>query len=127
MLTCSWSCSASRGNSSSERPSPLLRSGIELARDDEALDLAGAFIDLGDLRVAKQFLDGEVAHVAVPAEQLHRLSRHPHRRLRSEQLRHAGVLGDVLAPVLTGRRRVRDRKSTRLNSSHLVISYAVFC
>src|SRR5256885_12809602 len=29
------------------------------------------------------------------------------------------------AGVLPG--RVRDRKSTRLNSSHLVISYAVFC
>src|SRR5256885_8511317 len=26
-----------------------------------------------------------------------------------------------------GRIRARDRKSTRLNSSHLVISYAVFC
>src|SRR3712207_8385309 len=26
-----------------------------------------------------------------------------------------------------GRRRVRDRKSTRLNSSHANISYAVFC
>src|SRR2546426_5523109 len=26
-----------------------------------------------------------------------------------------------------GARGVRDRKSTRLNSSHLVISYAVFC
>src|SRR5256885_7805891 len=26
-----------------------------------------------------------------------------------------------------GRRVRRDRKSTRLNSSHLVISYAVFC
>src|SRR5256885_4574017 len=26
-----------------------------------------------------------------------------------------------------GDRRQRDRKSTRLNSSHLVISYAVFC
>src|SRR5256885_6702171 len=26
-----------------------------------------------------------------------------------------------------GVRRRRDRKSTRLNSSHLVISYAVFC
>src|SRR5256885_11507355 len=26
-----------------------------------------------------------------------------------------------------GLRRVADRKSTRLNSSHLVISYAVFC
>src|SRR5256885_4765458 len=25
------------------------------------------------------------------------------------------------------KRRFRDRKSTRLNSSHLVISYAVFC
>src|SRR5256885_6259494 len=24
-------------------------------------------------------------------------------------------------------RQIRDRKSTRLNSSHLVISYAVFC
>src|SRR2546426_1412764 len=30
--------------------------------------------------------------------------------------------------ITTGARRpVRDRKSTRLNSSHLVISYAVFC
>src|SRR5256885_16722993 len=31
--------------------------------------------------------------------------------------------------ALTGRScgRIRDRKSTRLNSSHLVISYAVFC
>src|SRR2546426_5157839 len=27
----------------------------------------------------------------------------------------------------SGRSSVRDRKSTRLNSSHLVISYAVFC
>src|SRR5256885_7693735 len=28
---------------------------------------------------------------------------------------------------VTGAGAVRDRKSTRLNSSHLVISYAVFC
>src|SRR5256885_9785070 len=28
---------------------------------------------------------------------------------------------------LTARPPLRDRKSTRLNSSHLVISYAVFC
>src|SRR6266498_4200834 len=33
------------------------------------------------------------------------------------QLRHAGLPGDL----------VRDRKSTRLNSSHVRISYAVFC
>src|SRR2546426_7778264 len=40
----------------------------------------------------------------------------------------------TLVPVVPGRgssdrrkRESRDRKSTRLNSSHLVISYAVFC
>src|SRR2546426_8149135 len=41
----------------------------------------------------------------------------------------AAVLVAAL-PALAGRRasfRVGDRKSTRLNSSHLVISYAVFC
>src|SRR2546426_6658498 len=31
------------------------------------------------------------------------------------------------ADAQTAGRRDRDRKSTRLNSSHLVISYAVFC
>src|SRR5688500_19060700 len=36
--------------------------------------------------------------------------------------RHTGMFCDV---VLQG--TSRDRKSTRLNSSHLVISYAVFC
>src|SRR5205807_8398139 len=30
-------------------------------------------------------------------------------------------------PLGTARRASQDRKSTRLNSSHLVISYAVFC
>src|SRR5256885_11336728 len=30
-------------------------------------------------------------------------------------------------PVDLGMKAYRDRKSTRLNSSHLVISYAVFC
>src|SRR5256885_10128020 len=29
--------------------------------------------------------------------------------------------------LMKDRRDIRDRKSTRLNSSHLVISYAVFC
>src|SRR3712207_6895844 len=41
-------------------------------------------------------------------------------------LRHLGGLADR---VVLGRRLlvVRDRKSTRLNSSHANISYAVFC
>src|SRR5256885_4015678 len=34
---------------------------------------------------------------------------------------------DSGAPALPGSRFGTDRKSTRLNSSHLVISYAVFC
>src|SRR5438034_6220029 len=43
-----------------------------------------------------------------------RLDGHPRRR----RLRHAKSRRIV---------RARDRKSTRLNSSHTVISYAVFC
>src|SRR2546426_6811812 len=42
-----------------------------------------------------------------------------------------GMIGDLVegAVVLQPNRvkKRRDRKSTRLNSSHLVISYAVFC
>src|SRR5688500_11742648 len=38
----------------------------------------------------------------------------------------AAITGDVRADI-TNRAWSGDRKSTRLNSSHLVISYAVFC
>src|SRR5262245_64541805 len=41
----------------------------------------------------------------------------------AEDLRSSGVTAVVVAGVILG----RDRKSTRLNSSHLGISYAVFC
>src|SRR2546426_2940572 len=37
-----------------------------------------------------------------------------------------GLASDATSSALPARRRL-DRKSTRLNSSHLVISYAVFC
>src|SRR5215467_1657074 len=63
--------------------------------------------------------------------------RRPRRRGHSGQGRHRDVrpaarhegqlhLPDGVDPVLQ-RGQLRDRKSTRLNSSHLVISYAVFC
>src|SRR2546426_4075585 len=41
-------------------------------------------------------------------------------------LARVGARSDLAAPQGLGQRR-EDRKSTRLNSSHLVISYAVFC
>src|SRR2546426_5888059 len=46
-------------------------------------------------------------------------------RLRSAGLELAGVLTASYDFPLSV--RLGDRKSTRLNSSHLVISYAVFC
>src|SRR5690348_17530765 len=36
-------------------------------------------------------------------------------------------LGTVMSRLSRGRKLLRDRKSTRLNSSHPSISYAVFC
>src|SRR5256885_10301375 len=39
----------------------------------------------------------------------------------------AGTLGYELMCAVAPRVNKTDRKSTRLNSSHLVISYAVFC
>src|SRR5690625_6549033 len=48
------------------------------------------------------------------------LFRSPGSRGQSAILRGAGGL-------TTGRRQQSDRKSTRLNSSHVAISYAVFC
>src|SRR5256885_10570686 len=46
-------------------------------------------------------------------------------RRRFEERLHAQTNRDGAHLLL--QRRERDRKSTRLNSSHLVISYAVFC
>src|SRR5256885_12027554 len=43
-----------------------------------------------------------------------------------EHVEHVAV-GDVQVVVDRFRLESEDRKSTRLNSSHLVISYAVFC
>src|SRR2546426_7926967 len=69
----------------------------------------------------------------------HRLEERPQmwpdvvevRSAERDRLRHRGRLTQLrivlLMPLLEIRLPHRDRKSTRLNSSHLVISYAVFC
>src|SRR5256885_11106341 len=47
---------------------------------------------------------------------------------RDDHLRSADFLDVEHHPEITFKgNQVEDRKSTRLNSSHLVISYAVFC
>src|SRR2546426_6367483 len=53
------------------------------------------------------------------------LSRHP----SPEKTEYVVKSGDVLAKISRKLKTTPelDRKSTRLNSSHLVISYAVFC
>src|SRR3954453_22478046 len=55
-------------------------------RDDQALDLRGPLEDRVDLRVAVHPFDGVLAGVAVAAEDLDRLFRHPHRSLTGEEL-----------------------------------------
>src|SRR5207244_10826091 len=52
-----------------------------------------------------------------------RLSRPDHDRL----LRRRPPWPSVLRPLRSDKGRRTDRKSTRLNSSHQIISYAVFC
>src|SRR5439155_12367517 len=53
-------------------------------------------------------------------------SRQRAQALRSERARLQDRLG-LRFPVVYLGRRGADRKSTRLNSSHVAISYAVFC
>src|SRR5256885_5704609 len=70
---------------------------------------------------------------AFDADYLWRTTRH--RRVAIKQLlmnsRLVVGVGNIYASEALFRARIRpqrrDRKSTRLNSSHLVISYAVFC
>src|SRR5258705_4658587 len=105
--TCSCSCSSSSANSAVA--SSFLAVAREAAGDDDALDFAGAFIDLGDLRVPKEFLHGEVSHVPIAPEELNRLRRDPHRGFGRKQLGHAGELGDVFAGVFPRGRAMRQR------------------
>src|SRR5256885_6704171 len=67
---------------------------------------------------------------ARPLRHRNRSARRPWRRPARGAPRRDGAPSRLLAPhPLDIARSVaaRDRKSTRLNSSHLVISYAVFC
>src|SRR5256885_4245431 len=53
--------------------------------------------------------------------------RGPHRSVQQQETSVHEKQLNVSHGHMTEAARWRDRKSTRLNSSHLVISYAVFC
>src|SRR4051794_40851912 len=59
----------------------LLLAGEQVLGDHHALDLRGALVDLEQLGVAHQLLPRVLLGVAVPAEDLHRVGAHPHRRV----------------------------------------------
>src|SRR6188508_1725007 len=69
----------------------------DLFRDHESLDLRGALVDLEQLRVAHQLLDGVLLDVAVAAEDLHGVGRHLHHRVCREELRERRLQRRTLA------------------------------
>src|SRR5690625_734695 len=85
-------------------------------------------------------LEGRLAHL--PVELVQRGRYQPRRDMHQDALeelaasiRSQGVMQPIVVrpisdekyEIIAGERRWRDRKSTRLNSSHVAISYAVFC
>src|SRR5436190_12168800 len=72
--------------------------------------------------------DQRLVHLVVALERASERDRVLHRELRPRADREVGGVRRVAdqheVPVMPAH---RDRKSTRLNSSHTVISYAVFC
>src|SRR6266540_3569925 len=102
-------------------PETYLRELVQaLAREYSALRMTVLTTGAGERSLAADGF-GELAELrALPAEEYRRL-----RRQFAEQLLvqvHARRTGADLLHSLA-----RDRKSTRLNSSHITISYAVFC
>src|SRR5215470_15419008 len=87
----------------------------QAARDHEALDLARAFVDLHDARVAVVALDGVLLHVAVAAVDLYRLVRDPRRGLGRVELGHRGFAAEGLLRVALPR-GVADQESRALDT-----------
>ena len=73
---------------------------MQVTGDDHPLDLVGALEDLHDLGLPHVALHREVAGVARPAEDLHRIGRDLHGIVRGDELRHGRLLGERLPEVL---------------------------
>src|SRR2546426_10771989 len=114
--------------------------GCAAARNRRAVGASDRFVG----QLGERVLQREPASLA--GDEIQKLPVKPHRAWRAQTVAAAerslrmlsvrrGIAADELqgAISLYGENRAgvpareRDRKSTRLNSSHLVISYAVFC
>src|SRR3546814_15101067 len=80
-------------------PAALLRLVEQLAADQHAADLAGAGADLVELGIAQQAARRIVVDIAVAAQRLDGLQRHPGRLLGGEENRPGGVLARGPAAV----------------------------
>src|SRR3954454_15360348 len=81
-----------RARAGTARESVATRAGSVPRKEDfpgnhEALDLGRSLVDLEELRVAHQLLDGVLLHVPVAAEDLDRVGRDLHRGVGCEPLR----------------------------------------
>jgi len=71
------------------------------ARDDKALDFAGALVDLGDFGVAHEALHVVLFHVAVAAVNLDGFGGDPHRSTGGIKFGHSGK-GIVVEMLIFG-------------------------
>src|SRR5256886_5650107 len=119
--SCAHSCRA-RGERGKPRFSRLSR---------VALSIAGlAWARRALIPVTAVYRDDAAAESVVAAALQSRVLHHLHESLRVRM--HADRLGQIAVTRRVARhqlaeQRQKDRKSTRLNSSHSQISYAVFC
>src|SRR3954452_22669272 len=108
-------CSSARSQARPHAGSGLARGVAEQRpRDHEALDLARALVDLGDLRVAVVALGRELLRVAVAAEHLDRLAGPVARDAACEQLRLRALDGVRPARLLQAR-GAPDERARRLD------------
>src|SRR5205814_9919917 len=95
--------------------------------------MQSAFIEIGldraaFLHVADIWEERQHAHLgAAPAKPIERILSQGQSRLVQVIKDPIGTKGARLSTQISIAGRLVDRKSTRLNSSHLGISYAVFC
>src|SRR5205085_4975747 len=84
----------------------------DLAGDDQALDVAGALVNLADPHVAVDALDREIGEIAVAAMDLDRVRGNALGHLRAEQFRHRR-LGEARLAGIALRSRVEHEAAGR--------------